>query len=84
MDYITLLGFIAAFLTTLSFLPQIIKIWKTKSTKDISLGTFSILSIGIFFWIIYGLLKKDLPLIFANTVAFTFALTILIFKFRYK
>ena len=84
MDYITILGIIAGFLTTLSYLPQVIKIWSTKSTKDISLGMFFILSLGIFLWLIYGILIKDLPLILANSVTFAFTLAILFFKLRYK
>lgn len=84
MDYTTILGLVAATLTTLSFLPQVIKTFKTKSTKDISLGMFSALSVGILLWLIYGFLRKDLPLIMANTVSFTFAFTMLIFKLRYK
>jgi len=84
MDFTTILGIVAGFLTTLSYLPQVIKIWSTKSTKDISLGMFSILSLGIFFWLIYGLLIRDLPLILANSVTFAFTLAILFFKLRYK
>ena len=84
MDFITILGIVAGFITTLSYLPQVIKIWSTKSTKDISLGMFSILSLGIFFWLIYGLLIRDLPLILANSVTFAFTLAILFFKLRYK
>ncbi len=84
MDFTTILGIVAGFLTTLSYLPQVIKIWSTKSTKDISLGMFFILSLGIFLWLIYGILIKDLPLILANSVTFAFTLAILFFKLRYK
>ena len=84
MDFTTILGIVAGFLTTLSYLPQVIKIWSTKSTKDISLGMFSILSLGIFFWLIYGLLIRDLPLVLANSVTLAFTMVILFFKLRFK
>lgn len=62
-SYVTLIGLAAAVLTTFAFLPQVIKTWRTKSTADISLGTFSALCIGISLRLIYGLLIGDLPLI---------------------
>ncbi len=84
MKITTLIGLIAATITTLSFIPQLIKTWKLKETKDISLLMFVILGIGIFLWIIYGFLLWDLPLILANSITFIFVLVILFFKFKYK
>lgn len=84
MGNITILGFAAAVLTTIAFLPQVIKICKTKSTKDISLEMFLIFCIGIFLWFIYGFLRKDYPVIVANLLVFIQALIILIFKIKYK
>ncbi len=81
--YVTIIGLAAAVLTTFAFLPQAIKTWRTKSTADISLGTFSALCIGISLWLIYGLLIGDLPLILANAVTLVLAGTILYFKLRY-
>ena len=81
---ITLLGFIAGTLTTIAFFPQVIKTWKTRETRDISLIMFLILCTGILLWLAYGLLKKDLPLILANGITFTLAFIILIFKLKYK
>ena len=84
MDYITLIGALAGILTTTAFLPQVIKTWKTKQTKDISLGMFAILTIGVVLWLVYGILINSLPVIIANVVTFILALAILILKIRYK
>ena len=84
MKITTLIGLIAATITTLSFIPQLIKTWKLKETKDISLLMFVTLGVGIILWIIYGFLLWDLPLILANSITFVFVLVILFFKFKYK
>ena len=84
MKITTLIGLIAATITTLSFIPQLIKTWKLKETKDISLLMFVTLGVGIILWIIYGFLLWDLPLILANGITFVFVLVILFFKFKYK
>ena len=80
VDFITFLGFFAAFCTTIAFLPQAAKVWKTKSTKDISLLMFIIFTIGVFSWLIYGITISDLPVILANTVTLILSLFILVFK----
>jgi MtN3 and saliva related transmembrane protein len=74
----------AAAFTTISLFPQVLKVWKTKSTKDISLGMFSLFCSGVFLWFVYGILVKDLPIIIANFLGFIQALIILIFKVKYK
>jgi len=84
MDHVTIIGLAAAAITVVSLFPQVLKVWKTKSTKDISLGMFSLFSSGIFLWFIYGILMKDLPIIIANFFGFIQALIILIFKVKYK
>ncbi len=84
MKITTVIGLIAATITTLSFIPQLIKTWKLKETKDISLLMFVTLGVGIILWIIYGFLLWDLPLILANSITFIFVLVILFFKFKYK
>ena len=84
MNIITIIGLFAAACTTFSFLPQAIKVIKTKHTKDLSLGMYSIFTLGVLLWLIYGLLVKDLPLIIANIITLVFASTILIMKIRYK
>jgi len=84
MSSITIFGMIAGTLTTLAFLPQVIKTWKLKETKDISLWTYLILSIGLFFWMTYGIMLKDFPLIAANSISFFLSCIILFFKIKYK
>jgi MtN3 and saliva related transmembrane protein len=84
MNVITIVGLIAAVFTTVSLFPQLIKVWKTKSTKDISTGMFALFCSGVFLWFIYGVLIRDLPIIFANSLAFIQAIVILAFKAKYK
>jgi MtN3 and saliva related transmembrane protein len=84
MDYITTIGLLAAALTVIAFFPQLMKVWKTKSTKDISLGMFSIFCSGVFLWFVYGILMQDLPIIVANFLVFIQAFIILMFKVKYK
>ena len=84
MDYITIIGLVAAALTAIAFFPQLMKVWKTRSTKDISLGMFSIFCVGVFLWVVYGILINDPPVIIANFLVFTQAFIILIFKVKYK
>ncbi len=84
MDGITIVGFLAAFCTTISFLPQVIKIIKIKETKDISFLMYAILIGGISLWIIYGISKQDVPVIVANVITFVLATTVLILKIKYR
>ena len=78
------IGFFAAICTTVAFFPQAVKVWKTKSTKDISLSMFIIFTIGVFAWLAYGIIISNLPLIFANAVTLTLSLFILVYKLKYK
>lgn len=80
---IEILGFIAAFLTTASFLPQAIKTIKTKDTKALSLSMYAVFTSGIFCWLIYGLFIGSLPIIFANAITLLLAGSILLMKIRY-
>ena len=73
----------AAFCTTVAFLPQVIRTWRTRSTGDLSLGMFLVFTTGIFLWLVYGLYVHDLPLIAANSVTFVLSGTILFFKLRH-
>lgn len=77
---ITIIGFIAAILTTSAFIPQALKTIKTKDTSGISLLMYVLFTIGIFGWFIYGLLITDYALIFANGIAAIFSSTILYYK----
>ena len=77
-------GFFAAFCTTISFLPQVIKVYKTRSTKDISLYMFLIFTIGTFCWLIYGIIESSLPIIIANTITLILSAIILLYKIKFK
>ncbi|MBW6451606.1 MAG: SemiSWEET transporter [DPANN group archaeon] len=79
-----MIGFIASILTTISFIPQIVTIYKTKDTKSISLKMYLLFCSGITLWLIYGLLKKDLPIILANSITLILSLIILSMKLKYK
>lgn len=84
MNWITLLGISAGVLTTISFLPQVIKTWKTKHTKDISLSMYSIFVVGVLLWLVYGIVRQDIPIILANSVTVLLAGFVLIMKLIYK
>ena len=80
---VTILGLVAGTLTTLSFLPQLLKAWKSRSTHDISIGMFSMLALGVLLWLIYGLVTADIPVIAANAITLVFVALILALKLRY-
>lgn len=71
-------GFLAAFLTTLAFIPQVIKVYKTNKTEDLSSSTFLMFTIGIFCWLMYGILLNSYPMILANSITVVLAFYILI------
>ncbi|MDJ0620949.1 MAG: SemiSWEET transporter [Calothrix sp. MO_192.B10] len=81
---LTFLGLIAATLTTGAFVPQMLKTWQTKSAKDVSYGMLITFIIGIFLWLVYGLLRQDIAIIFANAMTLIFNLIILCLKIRYR
>jgi MtN3 and saliva related transmembrane protein len=81
--FVTAIGLGAAFCTTAAFLPQVIRTWRTRSTKDLSLGMFLVFTTGIALWLIYGLFMHDIPLIAANGITFLLSGTILYFKLRH-
>lgn len=78
-----LLGLSAGSLTTIAFVPQIFRIMKTRSAHDISWWMFGIFCTGVALWLWYGIRLDALPLIVANAVTLSLALTILILKWRY-
>jgi MtN3 and saliva related transmembrane protein len=84
MDHITIIGLVAAALTVIAFLPQLMKVWRTRSTRDISLEMFSIFCAAVFLWFAYGILTSDPPVTIANLLVFVQALVILAFKVKYK
>jgi MtN3 and saliva related transmembrane protein len=82
--FTTVLGLVAGTLTTLSFLPQLLKAWQSRSTHDISFGMLALFSAGLVLWIVYGLIVADVPVIMANSVTLVFVGLILVLKLRYR
>ena len=83
LSWLTGMGLAAAFCSTTAFLPQLVKTWRTRSTKDISLAMFLVLVTGIILWLAYGIIIEDIPLIAANGMTLLFAGTILFFKLKH-
>ena len=83
-ESIDILGYIAATLTTIAFLPQVLKTWRSRSAKDVSLVMMITFSIGVFLWLLYGLAIQAMPVILANTTTLILALLIVILKIKYR
>ena len=83
-NYTDLFGFLAALLTTIAFLPQLYKTWKTKSAEDVSLIMLILFITGLISWIIYGLRIHSFPILIANVVTLMFNFSILILKLSYN
>lgn len=83
MDSVQLLGLMAGTLTTVSFVPQVAKTYRSRSAKDLSLSMFSVFCAGTLLWLLYGFLQADVPVIAANAVTTVLAASILIMKFRF-
>ena len=84
VTYQELLGFIAAGLCAISFLPQLIKIWRFRSVKDISTGMYVIYSFSVILWLIYGIIIKSAPLILAEILTLILVSAILVMKYLWK
>ena len=83
MSTTTMLGFLAGLLTTISFLPQVVKTWKSRSASDLSLGMLFVFSVGVICWLVYGLLLQEMPMILWNAVTLVLVLIILIMKLKF-
>jgi MtN3 and saliva related transmembrane protein len=83
MDLADLLGITAGVLTTIAFIPQLSKTWKSKCADDISLAMMAIFSTGVFLWLLYGLWIHALPIILANLVTLVLTSVILVLKIKY-
>ena len=84
MPSIEIIGLIAAVLTTSAFAPQVYKVWKSKSTRDISLTMYLGFFVGLLLWLYYGFQIDSLSMILANGVTAFLALVIILMKLRYK
>ncbi|TAI47935.1 SemiSWEET family sugar transporter [Flagellimonas allohymeniacidonis] len=84
METIEILGLVAATLTTSSFVPQVYKTWKEKSTKDISLTMYLVFFTGTMLWLYYGFVHRSAPIVFANGVTGLLVAFILVLKLKYR
>jgi MtN3 and saliva related transmembrane protein len=84
MTGIDILGYSAGAITTLTFLPQVIKTFKEKSAKDISLLMFVIAAVNEVMWIVYGFLKQDMVIILTNAVILCMSITMIFLKYKYQ
>jgi len=80
MDITTITGLLAGSLTTLAFVPQVLRTWKTRSARDISLATYLMFSCGVLLWLVYGFMLHALPVILANGITLLLSGTILVLK----
>jgi MtN3 and saliva related transmembrane protein len=84
MEFITIVGLAAAALTTIAFVPQIVRVYRTKHTRDLSLWMFVCSATGVFLWLVYGLERHDPAVIVANSVTLPLVLYIIAMKLKYK
>ncbi|WP_292370455.1 SemiSWEET family sugar transporter [Methanoregula sp. UBA64] len=83
MDTITLVGFIAGTLTTAAYIPQVVRSWRLKETKDLSLSMLVLYAAGVSLWLVYGIWVNSLPVIAANGVSLVLILVLLGIKLKY-
>jgi MtN3 and saliva related transmembrane protein len=77
------IGFVAAFLTTAAFVPQLVRVIRLRTARDISLPTFLMFSLGVFLWLVYGILTGSKPIIASNSVTLVLSVSILVLKLRF-
>ncbi|OPY37055.1 MAG: PQ loop repeat protein [Methanoregula sp. PtaU1.Bin051] len=83
MDTITITGYIAGALTTISFIPQVARAWNLKETRDLSLAMLVLFAFGILLWTLYGLWMASPPIVAANAITFLLVLALLVMKVKY-
>ena len=84
MSFVTLIGFAAGTLTTLSFVPQVVKSYRSKRCDDLSFGMLLAFTCGVTLWLVYGLFLHSAPIISANAVTLALLAVMLAMKFRYR
>ncbi len=80
---IDLIGTMAAILTTIAFIPQVVQIWRTKSARDVSLPMYLTFTVGVVLWLAYGLMLMAWPIILANIVTLGLAMAVVVMKLRW-
>ena len=83
MQFVDILGYSAGAITSLTFLPQVIKTWKSKSAKDVSMGMFLIAALNEVMWIVYGVLLNNWVIILTNSVVLSMSLVMIFLKIKY-
>jgi MtN3 and saliva related transmembrane protein len=84
MSALEMLGLAAGTITSITFLPQVIQIWKTKSVKDLSMPMLLLLILGVSMWLTYGILVWDAAIIYTNSMVLTMSLVMMFFKLKYN
>lgn len=84
MTFTDLIGILAGICTTIAVIPQIIRAWKTKKVKDVSPWMFGVLMLGVFLWVVYGVLQQDWPIIATNGVSLGLNSFMFYLMLRYK
>ncbi len=84
MDIINLVGAAGGIISSITFLPQVIKIWKTKSAKDLSMGTLLFLVLNVSLWLFYGILTSLYPIIITNGIVLSMVFVMVYFKLTFK
>jgi MtN3 and saliva related transmembrane protein len=84
MNTLDFLGMAAGCISSITFLPQVIKTWQTKSAADISLLMFTFATISVIMWLVYGIMLGNIPIIFTNAMVLLFSLIMLYFKFKFR
>ena len=84
MDIINIVGAAGGIVSSVTFLPQVIKIWKTKSAKDLSMGTLMFLVLNVSLWLLYGILTNLYPIIITNGIVLSMVFIMVYFKLTFK
>ncbi|MCX6315569.1 MAG: hypothetical protein D4R55_00070 [Chitinophagaceae bacterium] len=84
MEGIEILGMAAGTISSVTFLPQVIKTWQTKSAKDISLWMFLLVTLSVIMWLVYGIFKESIPIIYTNSAVLLMSLIMLYFKWKFR
>lgn len=84
MTSLDVLGLVATCLSTSSFIPQVWRTWKTRDVSGISLPTYAIITVGLALWLVYGILRNDLPLTIANSVMVVLTGSIAVMKIKFE
>lgn len=84
MTFVDSLGLVAGTLTTIAFVPQVLKIWVSKSAEDVSIFMFAVFSLGVLLWLAYGIALGAWPIIIANVVTLVLSILVILLKYRYR